>query len=538
MKSSKSEITTFIMFAAIIMAFLILLSIIMINNDRLVIDSKRNLMPVSEITDYNSETVKDENAPTGIRQLYTWQLDGKLPNDASLVFYIIHQYAEVYLDGECIYSLSLASDTNIGTSPASNWVIIPFSEDDAGKTVRIVITPVYSSASEFVPQFRLGSFYLIYKSAIETDIIKLILVGLCILIGLLLFIFGFSANIIKKLTTRDLMLLGMFSVLLGIWKITDTQISAFWFKNSSFAMGYVTIAVLFLLVAVLFFYIDAKSPSKFKKPYKIADIIASAVVLTVFICQIGGYSDLRENLFIAHIMIIALILFELTMEILYIRSNRNVKILPAMDFLVFNSCGAFADMIIWYTTGSSDNAVFTLVTFVLYEIHVFILRSRKHSKMAYIDAQTGLMNKNRFIEVMNECSGTKIGIIMLDINSLKSINDRFGHDAGDILIYNFSNILRSSVPPANTICRWGGDEFTIVLPDSEKSAIEGILQKISSAVEAHNRTSTEDGKIFYSAGYALADDYPKLNNMELLKIADSMMYKDKSKFYSSNDTKR
>lgn len=538
MKSSKSEITTFIMFVAIIMAFLILLGIIMLNNGRLITDTERDFMPVSDVTDYSSETVTDGNAPAGIRQLYTWRLDGKLPNDASLVFYIIHQYAEVYLDGECIYSLSLASDTNIGTSPASNWVIIPFSEDDAGKTVKIVITPVYRSASEFVPQFKLGSFYLIYKSAISSDIIKIILAGLCIFIGVVLFIFGFSANIIKKLTTRDLMILGIFSVLLGTWKITDTQIAAFWYKNSSFAMGYITIAVLFLLVAVLFYYIDAKSPSSFKKPYKIADILASAVVLTVFICQIGGYSDLRENLFIAHIMIIALIIFELTMEILYIRSNRNVKILPAMDFLVFNSCGAFADIIIWYTTGSSDNAVFTLVTFVLYEIHVFIQRSRKHSKMAYIDAQTGLMNKNRFIEVMNECSGTKIGIIMLDINSLKGVNDKFGHDAGDILIYNFSNILRSSVPPGNTICRWGGDEFTIVLPDSERSAIEVIIEKISSAVEMYNSSSAENGKISFSAGYALADDYPKLNNMELLKIADSMMYKNKSKYYSSNDTKR
>lgn len=526
------------MFVAIIMAFLILLGIIMLNNGRLITDTERDFMPVSDVTDYSSETVTDGNAPAGIRQLYTWRLDGKLPNDASLVFYIIHQYAEVYLDGECIYSLSLASDTNIGTSPASNWVIIPFSEDDAGKTVKIVITPVYRSASEFVPQFKLGSFYLIYKSAISSDIIKIILAGLCIFIGVVLFIFGFSANIIKKLTTRDLMILGIFSVLLGTWKITDTQIAAFWYKNSSFAMGYITIAVLFLLVAVLFYYIDAKSPSSFKKPYKIADILASAVVLTVFICQIGGYSDLRENLFIAHIMIIALIIFELTMEILYIRSNRNVKILPAMDFLVFNSCGAFADIIIWYTTGSSDNAVFTLVTFVLYEIHVFIQRSRKHSKMAYIDAQTGLMNKNRFIEVMNECSGTKIGIIMLDINSLKGVNDKFGHDAGDILIYNFSNILRSSVPPGNTICRWGGDEFTIVLPDSERSAIEVIIEKISSAVEMYNSSSAENGKISFSAGYALADDYPKLNNMELLKIADSMMYKNKSKYYSSNDTKR
>ncbi len=534
MKSSKSENLALIMFAAVIMASLVLFSIIIINNGSISIDSKREFMPVADVTDYYTETVPDIEAPIGLRHTYSWQLPDKLPNDASLAFYLVHQYADVYLNGECVYSLSLDASGKIGTSPASNWITIPLSYDDAGKNVKIVITPVYSSASQLVPEFMVGSFYNIYMSLVSADLAKIILSGMCVLIGLVLFIFGISTNFIKKLSTRDLIFLGLFSMLLGIWKLTDTRISSFWFKNASFALGYITIAVLFLFIAVLFYYIDAKSPSSFKKPYRIADILASGVVLTVFICQICGFADLRENLAVAHIMIIVLILFELVMAILYIKSSPNRKIFPALDFLAFNACGAIADLLIWYSTGSSENAVFTLISFVLYETYVFVQRMRKNSKMAYIDSQTGLMNKNRFIEVMNDYAGIKIGIIMLDINSLKSVNDKFGHNAGDILIYNFSNILRSSVPPNNTICRWGGDEFTVVLLNTDKAVVDKILKKISISVDEYNKSTTEDGKISYSAGYALSDDYPKLTNMELLKIADSMMYKDKSKYYSSN----
>lgn len=123
----------------------------------------------------------------------------------------------------------------------------------------------------------------------------------------------------------------------------------------------------------------------------------------------------------------------------------------------------------------------------------------------FIDAQTGLYNKLRWDELMDPHTPlpNAYGLIMLDFNNLKTTNDTLGHEAGDAMILRFADILRSTLPSNSIICRWGGDEFTAILP-----------------------------VISYAGGCVLSTEYPDFPRRELLHIADDRLYENKLQWHA------
>ena len=130
-----------------------------------------------------------------------------------------------------------------------------------------------------------------------------------------------------------------------------------------------------------------------------------------------------------------------------------------------------------------------------------------------------------------------IGVIMIDLNQLKYVNDTQGHAMGDRMILNFANILRNTVPPSNTICRWGGDEFTIMIMGASQEKMEQAADAIAEAVANYNATD-ELPKIHYACGWALSSEFPGLSPSELLVEADKRMYLDKRRWYEANAGKK
>ena len=107
-----------------------------------------------------------------------------------------------------------------------------------------------------------------------------------------------------------------------------------------------------------------------------------------------------------------------------------------------------------------------------------------------------------------------------------------GHDAGDKVIMNFSNILRNTLPRHSIICRWGGDEFTVLLTDVTRQQVEQNIQDLHDAVDAYN-AALDEPSISFAAGFAMACEFPGLSRKELLAIADSQMYRDKQNYKKS-----
>ena len=143
------------------------------------------------------------------------------------------------------------------------------------------------------------------------------------------------------------------------------------------------------------------------------------------------------------------------------------------------------------------------------------------------DPATGVRNRGSFMEkMMYMLKQDTATIVMLDINSLKEINDTLGHMAGDKYIADAANIIKVSFQDIGITYRIGGDEFSVLCKDVCESKLLSAFKKMDSLLFANNRDNSIPLKIAY--GY---DIYKKANKetiVDILKRADSAMYVHKS----------
>lgn len=487
------------------------------------------------VNDYSVRNIEDPQAPAGIRREYSWVLDDIGTNDNCLGFYLVHHYAEVYLDDELVYSLMPDEDNKIARGVSSNWALIPIYPRDSGREVRVVITPAYSNVENREIEFAIGSRYSICFNQLKEDLPKLVLSALCIVIGVIIMIAQLVLILRKRTKNWEVFWLSCFSAILGIWKITDTRFSPIMFSGNTMVLGYITIGMIYLSVIPPLFYEREQFSDRRDKSLSLEILALCGVAFVVMLCQLLGIAEFKQTLVVSHALII---IATLTVLLAILRRREHAdgdqgrKDLFFILFLVF---GVLLDFLIYYIRKNSSNLIFTMLSFLIYTVIVFIRNFADINRRAKTDAQTGFFNRSRWNQLMDE--GTfgmePIGIIMFDLNRLKHINDTMGHAVGDKVILSFSNILRNSIPHSNTICRWGGDEFTVMVTDASAEKIEAYLADIRKAAETYN-ASGEKPEIYYAAGYALSTQFPGVSRRELMQKADEQMYLDKKLWYREN----
>ena len=186
------------------------------------------------------------------------------------------------------------------------------------------------------------------------------------------------------------------------------------------------------------------------------------------------------------------------------------------------------------------NIVLLAILFSLF-IAVVVYLLKKFEHQAYHDKLTGLANRKHFTEEFEklkedaDSNKNNIGIIFIDIDKFKEVNDSYGHNVGDLVLENIASRMENSLKEKDLKARIGGDEFVIALADlSSKEKIMMVAKRLIRELKKPLIIKEEEIPISISAGVSFyPDDSKELET--LIKDADTAMYKAKRK---DNDIER
>jgi diguanylate cyclase (GGDEF)-like protein len=163
------------------------------------------------------------------------------------------------------------------------------------------------------------------------------------------------------------------------------------------------------------------------------------------------------------------------------------------------------------------------------------LANQRVLELARLDALTGLPNRAFFLDSLQQVEaherqyGGSFSVIMIDLDRFKNVNDSLGHAAGDALLRQVANRLRSAIRETDVVARLGGDEFAIIqagCPDQKDSALN-LATRISELIAKPFQLPSHQVEVGTSIGIAMAPEHGR-DVHELMKKADLAMYRSKS----------
>jgi len=168
------------------------------------------------------------------------------------------------------------------------------------------------------------------------------------------------------------------------------------------------------------------------------------------------------------------------------------------------------------------------------------LRSRAEAseqlfkQLATHDPLTGLGNRSMLMDRLGHAvtarqDGSMLALVFIDLDGFKGINDRHSHAAGDVVLQTVAERVRSVVRPHDTVCRWGGDEFLVLLEqlDTSQAGLE-VASRVASVVAEPIRFTDHDLHVTASVGVAFRQPSDAFDLDELVRRADEAMYQVKA----------
>jgi len=143
----------------------------------------------------------------------------------------------------------------------------------------------------------------------------------------------------------------------------------------------------------------------------------------------------------------------------------------------------------------------------------------KTKKISDFDELTGIYNRRGCMEKIKKFK--TFGVLIFDVDYFKKINDKFGHDVGDNILKEITKVVKSNLRKEDVFCRWGGEEFIIVIENDNLEDLKKIAEKIRKKIEKHIFNVV--GKVTVSIGVAVAENFETA-----FKKADENLYKAKN----------
>lgn len=152
-------------------------------------------------------------------------------------------------------------------------------------------------------------------------------------------------------------------------------------------------------------------------------------------------------------------------------------------------------------------------------------RTEELEALAFRDGQTGLCNRRGFFAAFSAgTKGKRRGLLLVDIDHFKSINDTSGHASGDAVVLEIAQRIGSAIGPDNTCARWGGDEFVVLLHDADQQPLRQVAQSVIAAVTGSPVALPGGGEVMVtvSVGACLVEGRDSIETVT--EMADAALY--------------
>ncbi len=161
---------------------------------------------------------------------------------------------------------------------------------------------------------------------------------------------------------------------------------------------------------------------------------------------------------------------------------------------------------------------------------------QKMAEMATRDELTGLYNRRFFSEALErevaraKRYGTGLVVLMMDLDHFKEVNDTYGHSAGDMVLHEIARMLLGSIRQSDLICRYGGEEFAVILPNIDLEKARWVSERFRKKVSKHQfEYDLLRFQITVSIGIAPFDSSRNRSPIDLINGADQALYEAKRK---------
>lgn len=465
------------------------------------------------------------------------KLPSEFPNtNASLFLETSMSSVEVLLDGEAIYSFS--ADTSLWKVPVPG-----------GSFAHFIRLPDWAPGHELTLVFEFSSDNVfagrVYAPVIGTKTDQLIsrLRELPSIAFGLIFLFTGLVCVLTSLGLHrgkgqsSLWSFGWLEIAIGAWVFTQNSAKLIIIRNPAVPMNF-SFAALFLLPFLLLQYVRFSYDLDQRK-LKVFQLLSSGFLIAFIAGGAAQYFGLFEytDMLVPSGMALALFILSLFSLLLveYLRGNRGLFSFLLAVGVLFTTVAA--EEILMMMSVVLENAVIlhagmSLCAAILLTHSARIISSGERDEireqmlleLAYTDPLTGLNNRTsyeRWTAPVNEREhrASMMGVLLFDVNDLKTLNDRFGHKAGDELLKDVARRIPEMLPARAEVFRIGGDEFVSFIPEIPERELSGLCYEIRT-----QRFLLNGFRYSVACGYSIFKSENPLSFAEIIAEADRAMY--------------
>ena len=504
---------------------------------------------------YNEEEIEDIDLSTyefsGLKsgdylELY-FQVEDLSLEQPMVAFLTYHCNVQAYDNGQLMYEYG--SDGMEGKRMAPSGIhMIPLQKTKSHQ-IRIRLEILEDNPFTSIDNIKIHESSVYFKEFLRENIFNVFIGGFMISLGILVPLIIIAIGKIGR-QYRKALWLGGFCILAGLWMECDINFTQFYIKDLYLVSELKYFCLYTCIIPLLMFCHETFRNKKKKKIIKIFTIVFSVMCLIVIWQHFTGRVTFASNLVKYQLMAMACVGIVFVIAISECMGEENSEQVFCQGVCLLSCCICIELIRFNVEKFLFANSGFLKISFINFGFLIFIivmLRSyfmslieffsaqRKEEvleKLSSVDILTDIANRtqcNKEIEELNAKGIKDFTVILFDLNYLKHINERFGHEMGDGYIYEFAQILKYFFKDCYLLGRMGGDEFMVVLEGDDMGNEKEYLDKVQAYTEEYNVDKDKAIRISYAVGSASSTRKQPLDFWVVYNLADDRMHECKKR---------